>query len=124
MNQLTGTEFRLLESIYDGELQAVLRDIKDCNYSHLRAQFTKELSVKMDPVLGLPMPPPMRPWAQRQSQHYTIDEVWNDMCSKMEAMPALRSSNMDRLITKFQLASTIPAPNHQNDPNLGLQPLE
>jgi hypothetical protein len=119
MVELTETELRLLDSIWDEELQSVLRDIKDCNYAHLRTQFTKQHSVMMEQLLGLPLPPPMRPWSQRQSQHYTTDEVWNVICTKMEAMPVLRSTILDRLLTKFQVASQVPHPNQ----NAGLEPL-
>jgi hypothetical protein len=110
MNVLTATEQRMVENLYDPELQAVLNDIKGCNYRDLRDQFKKEHAIVMEQVLGLEMPPPKKPWETRMRPHYSKMELWNRMCEMMEAMPVLRSTNIDRLMTKFHLASQVPLP--------------
>jgi hypothetical protein len=111
MVQLTECELWLIDRIYDPQLTSVLKDVKDCNYAHLRTQFTKQHARTMECFMGLPLPPPMQPWGQRQKNHYTVDEVWNEMCRKMEAMPALRSTVLERVMKKIQIASQVPIPN-------------
>jgi hypothetical protein len=109
---LTQAEADLINTIYQAENQQILADIKNCNYHKLRGEFTKERSKFMEGVLQLPLPPPPRPGGQRMKKHYTEDEVFNAMVARVEAMPALASSNIDRMITKFIYASNVypPAP--------------
>jgi hypothetical protein len=64
----------------------------------------------MEQLLGLPMPPPKEPWAQRQQSHYKKEIVWNEMMKILENHPVLRSDNLDRMITKFRFANQIPRP--------------
>jgi hypothetical protein len=107
---LNNSEQILLNNSYDEELQAVLSDIKDCNFHTLRREFTKEQSIAMEGILDLPMPPPKKWYAQRQWKHYDKQDVFNLMCEKMEAIPALRSTNMDRIISKFIHIANLPRP--------------
>jgi hypothetical protein len=110
MGVLNPAETTLLDGLFDPNLQEVLQDIKQCNYHHLRDAMTKEKAMFMEQVLGLPLPPPKKLAWQRQSSHYTIDEVFNSMVEKMQMYPQLRSENIDRTIAKFQYASQVPRP--------------
>jgi hypothetical protein len=110
MLELTNAEQVLVANIYDDDIQSVLRDIRHCNYSQIKIQFNKEQVRMMEQVMNLPVPPPMKPWEQRQRQHYSMEEFLNEMCGRMEQAPCLCSCVVDRVITKFHLASRIQPP--------------
>jgi hypothetical protein len=108
---LTNPELVLMNNIWDPDLQNVINDIVHCNYARLKDSFTKDHAKQMEELLGpvhLPLPPPQEPSLQRQRRHYRKEEVLNKMCELMDAYPVLRSTNIERVITKFHLANQIP----------------
>jgi hypothetical protein len=71
---------------------------------------TKEKAMMMEEILGLPMPPPKKLAWIKQSSHYTICEVFNEMVVRMERWPQLCSAELDKVITKFQYSNQVPLP--------------
>jgi hypothetical protein len=123
VNPLTNTEAQLINSIWDDEIQQVIGDIVHCKYATLRRQFTMKQSKAMEQILGpnvFPLPPPPEAWAERHVKHYKKDIVFNKMCELMEERPVLRSCDINRIISKFQIANQIPhpAPQQENLPQL------
>jgi hypothetical protein len=108
MLELTQAEQVLVANIYDQDVQSVLSDIRHCNYAQIKVEFTKQQVRMMKQVMQLPVPPPKKPWEQRQRRHYSMEEVLNEMCGRMEMAPCLCSCVVDRIITKFHLANQIP----------------
>jgi hypothetical protein len=110
MVELNEAEQMLLANLYDQQLLAVLKDIKECYYMKLRGQITKVKAHELEVVLRMELPPPMFAWGQRQRKHYRLDEVFNRMVQCIEQYPQLRSSNIDRAITKMRMANDVPIP--------------
>jgi hypothetical protein len=107
--RLSPAETTLLDSLFDPNLQEVLRDIRQCDYHKLREGMTKEKAMVMEGVLGLPLPPPKKLAWHRQSSHYTIDDVFNEMVGRMEECPQLCSMDIDKVMVKFEYAVQGPA---------------
>jgi hypothetical protein len=110
MGVLSPAETTILDGLFDPNLQEVLHDIRQCNYHHLRDAMTKQTAMMMEGILGMPMPPPKKLAWIKQSSHYTIDDVFNEMVVRMEQYPQLCSATLERTIAKSQYASQVPPP--------------